>query len=188
LSSLDVLGAYVLFAGMAMAVVNFLDPAVFSFLYPRAVTAYRKNDFVTYKKVMKEMIWSALGVTLILVTMVGLLAPYVLEWIGKETYQQNISILWVLLIVSTVYGISMLPHFGLYAKGADRCIAYAHISSLIVFVITVYIVSPYSPLLATAYSLLAAFTWIGIVKTICYYKFTQYNAINKTNFVVTNRR
>jgi len=183
LSSLDVLGAYVLFAGMAMAVVNFLDPAVFSFLYPRAVSAYRQKDFAVYKKVMKEMIWSALGVALILVTAVIVLTPFVLDWIGKETYQQNISILWVLLTVSTVYGVSMIPHYGLYAKGADHCIAYAHISSLIVFIITVYIISPYTPLLATAYSLLAAFVWIGIVKTVCYYKYTQDSVINETNLV-----
>lgn len=173
LNNPDYLGVYVLFIGMAMAVVNFLDPAVFSFLYPRAVAAYRQGDILTYKKVMKEMVMSSFVVTILLVAMIALIAPLVLEWIGRDAYQEHISLLWVLLVVSAVYAVGMIPHYGLYAKGADNCLVLAHISSLGVFAITVVLLASKNPLLVTAYGLLSAFVWMGVVKSICYFKLSR---------------
>ena len=182
----DLLGVYVLYIGMAMAVVNFLDPAVFSFLYPRAVTAYRQGDYVTYNKVMKEMVVSSIAVTLILALIIAILAPYVLEWIDREAYQEQIFLLWILLMVAAVYGIGLIPHYGLYAKGLDRCIVLSHISSLLIFVITVFLIAPYNPLEATAYALLAAFIWMAIIKSICYFKIGQNDKLSQYESVLTS--
>lgn len=167
----DFLGVYVLYMGMAMAVISVLDPAVFSFLYPKLVAAHRQGDQVLYKKLMRELVWSSALVSLLVALGVGLLAPWVFDWIGKPLYAHHIHILWLLLLMSVIYAIGMVPHYGLYAHGADKTILFAHVSSLGIFVIGLTLTSSYYPLEATAYALFAAFAWMGG------YKFVRYRMI-----------
>ncbi len=173
LVGVDMLGVYVLYIGIAMTVVNFLDPAVFSFLYPRIVSAYRQGDLPLYQKLMREMTWSTIGVSLILVIILAAIAPFMLEWIGRAVYAEHLPLLWLLLAVAVTYAVAMIPHWGLYARGADRSIVFAHISSLVVFCIAVILLAKHAPFMATAYGLLAAFTWIGIIKFMFYQRLAR---------------
>lgn len=160
----DLLGVYVLYSGIAMAVVNFMDPAVFAFLYPRLVGAYRTGDLASYRKVRTELWWSTAGVSLGLAILIGLAAPTFLHWTGREIYLVHEPLLWLLLGVAVVYSMGMVPHYELYARGADRSIVIAHVSALIVFGFCVAFLSKYMPLEATAFGLLCAFTWMGLAK------------------------
>lgn len=165
-----VLGVYVLYIGMAMVVANLLEPAVYSFLYPRLISAYNQNDFKSYSKVMKEMIISALSISILLVCAIGVLAPFVFEWIGREVYQQYLPALWILLLASMIYGLSMIPHYGLYARGADKSLMFSHLSSLGVFIFVSFVSSNITVLLAVPIGLLATFTWIAVIKSVFYYR------------------
>lgn len=160
----DMLGAYVLYCGMAMAIVNFMDPAIFSFLYPRLVSAWRQGHYVTYRRVLKELTISAVLASFCLAAACALLAPWVLRWTGRDIYLAQQPLLWVLLAVAVLYGIGMVPHYGLYARGADRSIMFAHISSLVVFVVLVALMITYSSLYAVPLALIGAFLWMGGVK------------------------
>lgn len=157
----DLLGVYVLYMGMAMAIMNFLDAAVFSFLYPRLVTAYRQGARAEYLRIRKELAWSTIGISVGLAALIIALAPLLIGWIDRPIYAEHLPLLWLLLAVAVVYAVGMIPHYGLYARGADRSIIVAHVSSLIVFAIVVVLLAKLAPLEAAAYGLLAAFAWMG---------------------------
>ena len=164
----EFLGVYVLYIGIAMAVTSFMDSAVFSFLYPRLVRAYRQNSLEDYRKIMKELLWSVAGFGILLVVGGIVLAPIVLRWLDKPLYLEYTYILWLLLLMALIYNISMIPHYGLYAGGDDRGIVSAHISSLAVFAVGTAITAPFYPLFAVPMALICAFSWMGG------YKFWRY--------------
>lgn len=164
----ELLGVYVLYIGMAMAVISVLDPAVFSYLYPRLVSAFRSGEYTQYRKLMRELLWSSAVVSIVAATMVGVLAPYVLSWVDKPVYTRHLHVLWLLLGMTVIYALSMVPHYGLYARGADKHLVIAHVSALLVFGIVVALAAGVAPLSATPIALVSAFTWMGIFKTWCY--------------------
>ncbi|WP_456415740.1 lipopolysaccharide biosynthesis protein [Thiolapillus sp.] len=164
LAGKDFLGVYVLYIGMVMAVTSFMDSAVFSFLYPKLVRAFRQSQYPEYRRILREMVWSVFGFGLALGAGVIIIAPLILEWIGKSLYLEHLSLLWLLLAMSLIYNAGMIPHYGLYAIGDDRGIMIAHISSLPVFVLATAVFSTTLPLHATALGLLCAFSWMGLYK------------------------
>lgn len=168
LNGMDVLGVYVLYASMTTAILSILDAAVISFLYPRLVRAHREGDSFTYRHIRSEMFWSTLAVSFGLAILIALLAPFLFNWIGRPLYAEHQSLLWLLLLVSIIYNVGMVPHYGLYARGADRSIFFAYVSSLPVFAIATALSAPYYPLEAAAFGLLAAFTWMGGLNLVQY--------------------
>ena len=113
---------------------------------------------------MKELAISAISVGLLLIVAVIIIAPFILEWIGRPIYIESISMLWLLLIVGFFYGIGMIPHYGLYANGDDRSIIIAHVSSLFVFLTATIITAFNYPFEAAAIGLIVAFGWMGLFK------------------------
>lgn len=164
----DLLGVYVFYTGLAMAVIGFLDPAVFSFLYPRLVRAYRQGQRAEYQRVLKELAWSATLLSALMAVTVGVLAPVIFNWTGQAIYQERLDLLWLLLSMVVLYAIGMVPHYGLYARGADSVIVTAHVGSLIVFITTVWLTAPSMPVEAAAFGVLAAFAWMGLYKYLHY--------------------
>lgn len=164
LAGQDYLGVYVLYIGMAMAVISVVDAGVFFFLYPKLVAAQRQDDPVQVRKLMKELTFSALTVSLVIGLMVGFLAPWVVTWIGKPLYAEHLHVLWLLLLMTVIYALGMVAHYGLYAHGADKAILFAHISSLLLFFVALALMANLVPLEATALALIVAFAWMGIFK------------------------
>ncbi len=164
----DFLGVYVLYIGMAMTVVNILDPAVFAFLYPRLVEAYRKGRMGVYQKTMKELIVSTLVLSVFFALLIYFLSPYVYEWIDKPIYANYQFVLPLLLCASVIYVIGMVPHFGLYAKGLDKELLFCHVSSAIIFAILVIMFSQVATESAVPLALICAFFWMGALKLLFY--------------------
>ena len=132
-SGTDFLAVYAVYASIAMAVNSVLVPTVFSFMYPRLVESYRKNNLEQYKKNLKEMLYSTLLIGGGVSVVIGGLSPFVFTWVDKAIYGEHIVYLWWLLLFSFLYCLSMVPHYVLYAKGKDKEILISHISSAIVF-------------------------------------------------------
>lgn len=168
LSSMDLLGVYVFYSSMTGAIMGILDAAVFSFLYPRLVRAQRVGDIRVYRRIRSEMIWSTLVVSIGLAILIALFTPFLLDWIDRPLYAEHQPLLWLLLMVTVVYCIGMIPHYGLYARGADRSILAAHVSSLLVFALVTSMSAKSYPMEAAAIGLLAAFTWMGGLKFLQY--------------------
>lgn len=164
LAGQEFLGVYVLYIGMAMTVISVVDSGVFFFLYPKLVAAQRRGEQAEVRKLMQELAWSALTVRFMIGLMVGLLAPWVFAWIGKPLYVQHLHVLWLLLLMTLIYALGMVVHFGLYARGADKTIVVAHISSFLVFFAALGLMARPFSLEATALALIVAFAWMGTYK------------------------
>jgi O-antigen/teichoic acid export membrane protein len=173
LAGADFLGVYVVYSAMAGGVLSVLDPAVFSFLYPPMVSAFRQGDHATYARLIRELAYSAVGLSVLVAGAIGLLAPYVFEWTSRPIYAEHLPVLWILLCMTVVYAAGMVPHYALYAQGGDKIIVLAHVSSLLVFGVVVAVLANLTPLAATAYALLAAFLWMGAVKYFCYRRLSR---------------
>lgn len=168
LNGADFLGVYVVYASMAMAVMSFLDAAVFSFMYPRLVGAFRQANRRAYLKYRRELAVSTVAISAALALLIALVSPLVLEWTGRAIYLEHLDVLWLLLGTSVVYSIGMVPHYGLYARGADWNILFAHVSSLVVFSFMTAAFAGDFPIQAVGFGLLSAFVWMGLVKQFQY--------------------
>lgn len=178
LTDKDLLGVYVLYTGMAMAVISVIDSGVFFFLYPKLVAARRQGDIAIWDKLMRELAWSALAVGLGVVLLIGLLAPWISTWIGKPLYAAHINLLWMLLMMALLYAMAMVPHYGLYSIGLDKVIVHANLSALIVFFATLAAAASMFPAEATPLALIFAFIWMGIYK---YWALRKHNRITLTS-------
>lgn len=134
----DYLGVYVLYSSISMALLSFVDPAVFAFLYPSAVRAYRSNQLERYREVMREMTVTAGLLSGVLAVTIGLISPFVLEWTGREIYVDNIWMLWLLLAGSVMFVMSMIPHYALYSKSLDKPIVMSHVFAVGIFLVVVF--------------------------------------------------
>lgn len=131
----EFLGVYAVYAGMAMVVNSVLVPTVFSFLYPRLVENFRKEQFKLYKKNFQQLLFLTLLIGGSVAFIVGALAPFAFNWVEKPIYVEQINYLWWLLLFSFLYCLSMVPHYVLYAKGKDGCILISNLFGAFVFFI-----------------------------------------------------
>ncbi len=135
----DMLAVYVVYISIAMAINSVLVPVVFSFVYPKLVSNYKKGNFNEYRKNIKELTYSVVIVGGGVALAIGIFAPYILVWTNKNILLDNILILWLLLLMSFLYSFSMVPHYILYAKNSDKKILYSHFVGLLVFLVGCYL-------------------------------------------------
>ena len=131
----DMLAVYVVYISIAMAINSVLVPTVFSFVYPKLVANYKKGKFAEYQRNLKELIRSVVIIGGGVAVLIGVFAPFVFEWTDKVILLENIHLLWLLLLMSFLYSVSMVPHYVLYAKGLDNKILYSHFFSLLFFTV-----------------------------------------------------
>mgnify|MGYP000290342681 CR=1 FL=1 len=164
----ELLAVYVVYIGMAMSIYSFVDSAVTSFLYPRAVSAWRTSEFDEFYKVMRELWVTSIMCSVSLAFIVGISAPWILGLVGKEIYLEHLDMLWVLLLAAIVYSIGLVPHYGLYSKGGDKEIMAIHLSSLLVFFGSIGVMAKLWVEGAVAVGLLLSFCWVGGAKLMIY--------------------
>jgi len=172
LGGLEVLGAYVLFMGLANTLIAFLDAGVFSFAYPGMIVAYQNNDPDQYRKRMREMLFLTLAFSAVFTVFSLALLPYLLDWLGKDVYQQNYSLFYWLLLATILNALGMIPHYAVYSQKHDRSIIQSHVMALPIFIIVTAIVSAREPLFAVPVGLCAAQAFIIVWKTRAYFQCT----------------
>lgn len=160
----DLLGVYILYIGMAMSIISVLQPAVLAFLTPKLVAAHHNDNSIEYRQTIREIAWSSVGLAVVLAFVVALFAPQLFEWIGRDLYSQHLPLLWILLLVAVMYAAGLAPQSGLYAKGKDRSILIANLSSLVVFVIMIAALARAVPLFAVPLGLFGAFLWVCVFR------------------------
>ncbi|WFE72462.1 hypothetical protein P8S55_05035 [Halomonas sp. M1] len=173
LSGTDVLAAYVLYAGVANTVMSFLDAAVFVFLYPKIIRAYKEQDLKSYNDGMKNLLRQTLLVTFILCVLAALLIHPMLFLLQKEIYTLNVNILYVLLIAIIFFAMSMVPHYGLYAMSVDRHIIISHIIAFISFFMFAALFSILLPIYGIPLALCCAFAIMLVYKSMAYSRFKR---------------
>ncbi len=156
-TNLEVLGAYVLFISMAVAVLSFLDAGVVVFFYPKLVAAAKAKEFAVFRQVMRSFSVNIIVVTAFLVICCWAIANPLLVWVGNDIYIQYLYLLHWLLLAITFYSLSMIPHVALYAFDKDKTITYSQLAALVAFLIVAYFYSGAYGAQAIAWAVCVAF-------------------------------
>lgn len=168
-STAELVGSYVFYISIVMGVFNFLEPAVFSFIYPKLLRFYKENDRIAYVAAHKELIYSTLAGVVVLAISLSYLVPYIVNVLDLTAYKKNLSSLWLLILASAAYMLGFIPHYILYSRGQFKWLSYANATALAVFLISACFLSMDSPISVVATSLLVAFSAGGCVKSYAAY-------------------
>ncbi|MCE0460219.1 MULTISPECIES: lipopolysaccharide biosynthesis protein [Pseudomonas] len=172
LAGLDALGAYVLFMGISMALISFLDAGVFAFIYPGLISAHQQGNAAGFRSGMRRLLLQTISFSCIF-SVAGLLAvgPLLL-WLDRPLYSAQQGLFVWILSATVLYAVGMVPHFGLYAQGHDRPIIHSHIVSLIVFVLATWIFAQFWPQLAVPLGLCISFFFVLCWKAWSFHRLT----------------
>lgn len=169
LSSLEIVGAYVLFMGLSSALISFLDAGVFSFIYPELIKAYNDGAPARFRHLVRNLLIQTILFSSSMAVMAVFLLPIGLDLIGKPVYSENSSLFHWCLSSVLLYSFGMIPHYWLYAQGKDRAIIFSHLLGCAVFLLSTWILSSPFTYMAVPISLCIAFLAILIIKiTACY--------------------
>ncbi|MEJ7805333.1 MAG: hypothetical protein WKG03_05365 [Telluria sp.] len=176
LGGIDIVGAYVLFFGVAGTLLTFLDAGIFAFTYPILIKLQQAQETDVARAKVRRMF----GLTIVLSAGFGLvtwfLLPYLLVWIDKPVYTGSINLYGWLLTATIINAISMVPHYALYAAGCDRPIIRSHIAALIVFLSVTWMLSGRLSALAVPIGLNLSFALILVWKYASYWRLDQSKA------------
>ncbi|SFK08003.1 hypothetical protein SAMN04488082_11399 [Desulfomicrobium apsheronum] len=164
ISGLEVLAAYVFFAGIANAIMSFLDAAVFSFTYPELIAAVGRKDTKGFKAQLRRM---GIQTTLLAFTVSAaaiILTGPIIHWIKRDVYSQHLPLLFWTIFATAISAISMIPHYGLYALRQDRSIIVSHLFSLPIFFIATIALSQFYDTISIPISLAITFSFLFIFK------------------------
>ena len=168
LVGIDLVGAYVLFLGVASTLMIFLDAGVFAYAYPELIKLHQQRQYQAAQQKIKVMLVYTLVFAAGFSLVSWLLLPYLLDWISNPLYSQVLRMYPWLLLAMVINAVSMVPHFALYATGNDRPIIFSHMAALGAFTLTVWIVAPHWQMLAVPAGLNVSFTVILVWKSIAY--------------------
>lgn len=175
LGGLEVVGAYVLFMGIGGTLMAFLDAGVFAFSYPGLIAAYHKKQPELFRKRFRLLLIQTVMLSLGFAVVSVLLLSPLLNWLGNPVYvAQKYLYPWVLGAM-TLYALGMVPHYALYAQGADRPIIQSHVVSVVVFVVTAWGLSKNFAVLAVPLSLCVTFAFVLIWKTWAFFKIPPFS-------------
>lgn len=168
LDGIEVLAAYVLFVGIANAIMSFLDAGVFSLQYPKLLVAANQKDPNRFRLEMKRL-WNNTIVGTVLLTLTAyLLAHPLVQWLDRPVYAEHLGLLpWTLLAVALM-SFSMVPHYALYARHRDRFIILSHLAALPVFLTIVWLFRSVLGEFTVAAAVAASFASLFLFKLVAY--------------------
>ncbi len=115
-------GVYTFFFSISRVMLLLVEAGVAAVLLPRIVETFRR-DPSAYRRHMRHF---AIAAALALVV-IGSSSPWwsriVLLLVDRPIYSAHQQVLWILLAAMALYVASLLPHYGLYVRRADRAIA-----------------------------------------------------------------
>jgi O-antigen/teichoic acid export membrane protein len=172
LQGLEVLGVYVLFLGIANALLSFMDAGVFSFSYPNLTSAYNARNAAAFRVGMRKLLFQTLILSSLFAIVALLLIEPLLIMLEKPFYLQYLHIFPWLLVAMLLYVIGMVPHYALYAQRHDKPIIYSHIVAFMLFVPVTSLFSFWDSMLGVPLGLCSAFVVILFLKTWAYCRLT----------------
>lgn len=172
LAGTEILGAYVLFMGICMALMSFLDAGVFVFLYPGLISAFQQGDVKKFRFSIRVMFFQTLCLSAPFALVSLLAIDPILGWLDRPIYIAHRELFLWLLLATILFALSMVPHYGLYAQGYDRSIIRSHVASLVVFVLATWGFSQHWNELAVPLGLCVSFFVMVCWKYFAFYRLT----------------
>ncbi len=130
---LDALGAYVLFASVAVAVLAFLDAGVVDFAYPRLVSLAGSRNRQGFLDEMQRVHIRVLVMTALLVIGALVTSHVLVRLLNRPVYTEHLTLVHGLLAIATLNALSIIPHLGLYALKQDQSIVASQLLGFAVF-------------------------------------------------------
>lgn len=172
LAGIQILGAYVLFMGVSMALTSFLDAGVFAFIYPGLISAYQQGDADGYRRGVIKLLQQTVCVSAAFALVALALIDPLLVWLDKPLYTEQENLFIWILIATLLYALGMIPHYGLYAQGRDKPIIYSHIASLVVFIVATWSFAQFWPHSAVPLGLCVSFFCVLCWKSWSFHRLT----------------
>lgn len=183
-AGLDALGPYVLFVGMATAVISFLDAGVIDFAYPKLVAAARNADKKLFYNGMKSLAWHIFIATTVLCIICWMISIPILSWLGRSEYSSQRDLLVWLLLALGFYGMGMIAHVGLFALRQDFHIVGSQVVGLLVFLVAAFLMSGTFGVVAVPWAMCFAFGFVLVWKLAAFYfKFSAFLREGKSDFI-----
>ena len=170
LGGAEMLAAYVLYFGVASALLMFLDAGVFSYTYPRLIQYFYQQEDGLAVKLIRRSLFQTIAFCVVFGAASWLTLPYLLLWIDNPVYYDQIELYPWMLSMTVLNALSMVPHYALYARGMNHLIVVSHIIAFITFTSLVWSLSGAFPGMAVLYSLNASFVVVLTIKTAAYLK------------------
>ncbi|MDB4427356.1 hypothetical protein N9161_03925 [Porticoccaceae bacterium] len=165
-SSKDIVGVYVFYMTLIMGVYNLLEPAIFSFLYPRLLQSYRRNKLEKYNSTFRELAISTMAGCVLLVPVVWVLLPIVVGFLDDPIYAEHADSTVFFIFIGFAYAAGMVPHYALYSMRGDKWIVSAHTSSIVIFLIALEFLDFERGIYLVSVALSLTLLWAGLIKTI----------------------
>ncbi len=149
----EILGAFVLFLGLAGVVPAMLQAGVYSFALPVLLSSAHDKEWVKFSSQLKELRTGLLIGSVILSVGVLIGARLMLILIDKPVYLENFSLLFFALAANLLFAFSMYFHLALYACKKDNLLALSHVTGLVAFGLGTIAFSPISIFYAVPFGL-----------------------------------
>jgi O-antigen/teichoic acid export membrane protein len=108
------LGAYVFYSQIANVMNAIINVTVILMLYPRLIENYMKRDFQAYHLIKKKMYQRIIliGATIAVGSIIFM--KFALVFIGKESFYNDISVFYILLVSNIAMNLSFIAHYCIY--------------------------------------------------------------------------
>lgn len=174
LQGAEVLGIYVFYLSLTASLISILDAGVFSFLYPKLVKLANNNNKKDFRFNMSKMLGQTVFVIFIFAVIVLLVVFIVVYFFDKIIYYQYINLLYIALMSISIHALGCAYNYGIYSFKGDLQIFYVNLSSLLVFILSVFLISSYSQLYAVPVAVFNSY----VFSFFC--KFKVYNSFLKS--------
>lgn len=173
LVGIEIVGAYVLFFGVASALNVFLDAGIFSFFYPKLIDLANQSRLSDLHSTVRKTALLTLASCISFALVSSLMLPILLNWIGRDVYHAQINLYYWIIAAMIFYSLGMIPHYALYAQRQDRSIVASHLASLIVFALVTLGTITRSRAYAVPVGVFSAMAVIFIWKTFVYLRISR---------------
>lgn len=155
-------GIYTFFGGIANTIFTITFTLVIMVYYPKLIESYQRNK--EYKTLAKPFFYKTLLVSLATSILIIIFIYPVLNYMGKEEYENSILVLWLLMSATIILNISLVPHNILYAMNRDIIIRdITLIGAIINIILNLILIKDYG-LVGAAVSTIIAFIFIAGMK------------------------
>lgn len=167
-NNIEQVAPYVLFMGIANALISILDSGVFAYALPKLIkNAKEKNN--KFYSVFSSTLRQTFLTSIIYIGVSVLLIKPLLAWVGKETYGESEIVFYILLFAFLFYSLSMVFHYSLYSLKKDKIIFFCNVIIFPVFLIIHYSLHKLGFLLSVPISVLVVFILSFFIKAIVFF-------------------
>lgn len=163
MTKMDV-GVYTFFASIANSMQSIIFVLVIMIFYPKLIELYKDEEFNEFNIKVKRFFWEVLIYSIIMIIGIVLFIYPILDYLGKQEFIKNLSVLWILLASTLVLNLSFVPHYILFVKKMDIVIRNITIFGAVINIGLNILLIPIYGLIGASIATLSSFILIFINK------------------------